>query len=87
MTPKPRSRRLDGELLDVAGAAALLGCSQKMLRARVARQLVPFRKWSGRVLFVKSELLMFLSQLDGCSVEQALANVQQRAGAERVRHA
>lgn len=35
-------RRFDGELLDVRGAAAMLGTSEKLVRSRVERRLIPF---------------------------------------------
>jgi helix-turn-helix protein len=71
-------RRLEGEVLDVAAIAALLGTSEKCVRSRVARQMLPHRKWSGRVVFLRSEVMAFLSKLDGCDVEQALAAVAAR---------
>ncbi|MGH7388850.1 MAG: helix-turn-helix domain-containing protein [Candidatus Rokuibacteriota bacterium] len=71
-------RRLDGEVLDVAGVAQLLGATEKTVRARVARQLLPHRRWGGRVVFMRAELMTFLSKLEGVSVNQALANVAGR---------
>jgi hypothetical protein len=73
-------RRLNGDLLDVSTVSALLGTSEKCIRSRVARQLIPHRKWSGRVVFLRAEVMAFLTQLDGCSVDQALANVATRSG-------
>lgn len=73
-------RRLDGEVLDVAATAVLLGTSQGCIRARVARQLLPHRRWGARVVFLRRELMAFLSKLDGCNVDQALANVAVRDG-------
>ena len=75
-------RRFDGELLDVAGAAVLLGTSEKTIRGRVARQLLPHRKLSGRVILIRRELLDFLDRLPGVRAEQALANVEARNGRE-----
>jgi excisionase family DNA binding protein len=69
-------RTINGELLDVRSAATLLGCSEKTLRARVARRLVPFRKFSGRVVFRRKELDAFLEAMEGCSVKEALKNSQ-----------
>ncbi len=65
-------RRIDGEVLDVAGVARLLGTSEKTIRSRVARQQLPHRRWGGRVVFLRGELLAFLAKLDGCSIEKAL---------------
>jgi len=63
-----------GEMLDVGSAAAFLGISEKSLRARVARRMVPFKRWGKRVCFLRSELLEFLQSLDGCQVDEALQN-------------
>ncbi len=56
-------RHFNGELLDIATASQLLGCSEKTLRARIARRLVPFRKFSGRIVFRRTELERFLANL------------------------
>jgi hypothetical protein len=67
-------------VLDVATVAVLLGTSEKCVRARVARQLLPHRKWASRVVFLRAEVMAFLSQLEGCTVDQALENVAARNG-------
>lgn len=79
---KTLPRRIDGLLLDVASAAALLGMTDRALRARVARRVVPFRKLGGRVLFRRDELIEFFRRLDGCNLDQALANIQARKGGQ-----
>lgn len=71
-------RSFNGSLLDIAKASQLLGCSEKLLRARVARRLVPFRRFSGRIVFLRSELLAFIEQLDGCRPDEARANEAMR---------
>ncbi len=76
-------RRIDGEVLDVAGVARLLGATEKTIRSRVARQQLPHRRWGGRVIFVRAELMAFLAKLGGCSVEQALERQQASGGIER----
>jgi hypothetical protein len=73
-------RSYDGALLDVASASVLLGCSEKTLRARASRRLVPFVRFSGRVLFRRGELEKFLETLDGCTTEEAIANISARQG-------
>lgn len=80
--PGTGRRRLDGELLDVIGAAALLGTSEKCIRSRTARGLLPHRKWGGRVVFLRAELLDFIGKLEGCTVREALDNVATRGGHE-----
>lgn len=72
------ARRINGTVLDVASAAGLLGVSQKCLRARVARGLVPYRRFSGRIVFVRSELEQYVSSLPGVTLEEARRNVAQR---------
>jgi len=74
---KPQT--LQGEILDVSSAATFLGISEKGLRARVSRRMIPFRRWGGRVCFLLSELLDFLRSLDGCRVDEALQNGRERS--------
>jgi hypothetical protein len=89
MTRPPRKRagqptgrrRFDGELLDVAGAAGLLGVTEKAVRGRVARRVLPHRKLNGRVVLIRRELLEFLDQLPGTTVAEALANAKNGAEA------
>ena len=73
-------RRVNGALLDCRWAADLLGVSQKTLRARVARRLVPFRRFGKRIVFVRKELEDFLVTLEGCAADEALANLAVRKG-------
>ena len=88
MKPPPRKsngqacgpRTIDGMIMDLPHAAILLGVTEKMLRARVARKTVPFRHLGGRIVFVKTELQEFLQALDGVNLEKALANLRSRAG-------
>lgn len=67
-------RRLDGEVLDVAGVSRLLGVTEKCIRARVTRQLLPHRRWGSRIVFLRGDVMAFLSKLDGVSVDEALRN-------------
>lgn len=73
-----KRKTINGQLLDIATASHFLGCSEKTLRARVSRQLVPFRKFSGRVVFRRAELEQFIEQLPGVTVAQAQANLAAR---------
>jgi hypothetical protein len=65
-------RAINGELLDVKGAARLYGISPSALRCKVWRRTVPFRKWNGRVVFLRKELERFLMKLPGCTLEEAV---------------
>jgi hypothetical protein len=67
-----------GEILDVTSAATFLGISEKSLRARVARRMIPFKRWGGRVCFLRGELLDFLRNLEGCRIDEALQNGRER---------
>lgn len=73
-----RPRRMNGALLDVHHAALFLGVTEKTLRARVGRRLVPFKRFGGRVVFEKTELEIFLKSLDGCSTDEAIDNLRAR---------
>ena len=73
-TKGARIRGSNGALLDVTTAADFLGVSENAVRKRVERRLIPFRKWGGRVVFLRSELTEFLQSLPGCEVENALQN-------------
>jgi hypothetical protein len=73
-------RRFDGELLDVRGTAAMLGTSEKLVRSRVERRLIPFRRLGGRIVFLRDELTAYQEQLPGCDLNEALANLKLRTG-------
>ncbi len=67
-------RKIAGELLDVGALADLLGISEDMVRARVTRRQLPFKRWSGRIVFLRSEVTEFFDKLEGVSVEEAAVN-------------
>lgn len=71
-------RTIAGAMLDLRGGAAFLGLTEKMLRARVARRLIPFRRFGGRIVFVRRDLETFLAALEGCSAEEAVDNLKMR---------
>ncbi len=71
-------RSFDGITLDVSMSAEFLGWTEKTVRARVARRQVPFRKFGGRIIFLREELEKFMQVLPGCGVEEALINGGQR---------
>ena len=75
-------RRFDGELLDVHGAAALLGVTEKTIRARVGRRTVPFRRFGGRVVFLRKDIEAFINELPGCGLKEAQRNLVVRSGSE-----
>jgi hypothetical protein len=65
-------------MLDVHGAARLTGDTEKGIRAKIARGILPYRRLGGRVVFLRAELLAFLERLPGVRLEDALANVETR---------
>ena len=71
-------RRIAGEALDVRGAATLLGYTEKALRSRVDRRLIPFRRDGRRIVFLRAELLEWLDTLPGCTAAEALQNLEAR---------
>ena len=74
-------RQFNGELLDVRTAAALLGTSEKLVRSRVERRLIPFRRLGGRIVFLRDELTAYQQRLPGCGLDEALKNLAQRTEA------
>jgi len=70
----------NGAILDVATAAALLGTTERTIRARVSRRLLPYRKFCGRVVFVRAELEQFICALPGVTLEEARTNLALRGG-------
>ena len=82
-TDRKRRPPPPGEVLDVASTATFLGVTEKAVRARVARRLIPFRKWGGRIVFLRTELLEFLESLPGCDLPDALQNQATREGDDR----
>jgi len=68
------------EVLDVVSAALLLGATEKAVRQRIARRLLPFRRLGGRIVFLRAELETFLSDLPGVTVDEARENLAAQQG-------
>ena len=66
--------------MDVATTAEdFFSGSEDLVRSRVASGLLPYRKWGGRIVFLRSELEAFFSKsLPGVTLEQARENNQSR---------
>jgi len=73
-------RTLNGAALDVRGAAALVGTTEKTLRGMIDRRLVPFRRLNSRIILLRSELESFLVGLPGCTPDEARGNREARHG-------
>lgn len=59
-----------GVLLDVRGAACLLGLTEKGLRRQVEKGRVPFRRLGRKIVFVTSEIQQWVNDLPGVSLDQ-----------------
>jgi hypothetical protein len=86
-TPKKKQgqgrgpRSLAGAILDVRTVSQVYGGTEKFWRGKVANQSVPFRKWRGRIIFIRSELDAFFStSLPGLTLERAIELEQKRRG-------
>ena len=66
--------------LDVSSTAEFFGMTEKGIRKRVERRMIPFRKWGGRIVFVKEELEKFVDSLPGCSLDEAQINEEKKRG-------
>ena len=71
-------RTINGSLLDVRGAAAFLGTTEKTLRGMIDRQLVPFRRLNSRIVLLRGELENWMVSLPGCTLDEARTNLEAR---------
>ena len=72
-----------GVMLTVLQAAMLLGTDERWVRRRISSHQFPYRKLSGRIVILRSELEAFiadLADLPGCTLREAQANVALRNG-------
>ena len=65
-------------LLYVKDAAQQMNCSEKAIRAHVARGTIPYRKLGKRVVFLREELEQFIRSLPGTTLEEARKNQEAR---------
>lgn len=75
---KTGPQRIDGLTLGVREAAALIGVSEKTVRAQIARGQIPYRHRHRRIYFVRAELEDWLVAAPGVTVKQAVANAAAR---------
>ncbi len=71
--------------LTVAEAAERLGITERAVRQRINRKQLPFRRMNRRVFVPEDDLNRFLEALPGCSVEEALEEMELRQIEERER--
>jgi hypothetical protein len=78
-------RQFNGAVLDVHTTAQIwFGGSEDLVRARVARGLIPFRKFGGRIIFLRHELEeFFANSLPGVTLDEARANLEARQSRSR----
>ena len=62
--------------LTVPEAAARLGITERAAWQRIYRGQLPHRRWGRRVIIPQDELEEFLEKLPGCSVKEALEEIQ-----------
>ena len=74
------ARRIGGKTMGVTETAVFMGTTEKTIRSRIDRGLLPHRRWGGRVIVLQDELLRFLDELPGTSALTAVANVEARLG-------
>ena len=58
--------------LTVPEVAARLGISERAVRQRIYRGQLPHRRWGRRVIIPLDELEEFIKNLPGCTVAEAL---------------
>lgn len=75
-----RPRRFGGEMRDIRGLAEQYDTTETTIRSLVARGLLPHRRLSGRIVFLKSELDRFLLALPGVTADEAIQNILERRG-------
>ncbi|WP_034421932.1 helix-turn-helix domain-containing protein [Candidatus Entotheonella palauensis] len=61
--------------LTVPEAAARLGISERAAWQRIYRGQLPHRRWGRRVIIPLDDLEAFIKALPGCSVEEALDEI------------
>jgi excisionase family DNA binding protein len=73
-----KRRTVNGLLLGVREAAALIGNSERSLRALIAQGVVPARRFAGRIVFRRAELEKWIENLPGLSLKDAELNRKAR---------
>jgi len=73
-------RRIDGAVLDVRSGSLFLGWSEKTTRGLVARRLIPCRRLGARIIFIRAELEAWVTDLRGCTMDEARENLRVRLG-------
>ena len=69
---------INGLALGVPEAAQFYGGTVKQTRGLIERQMIPFRRLGGRIIFLRSELEEWLATLPGVTLDEARANQEAR---------
>ena len=71
---------IQAAILDLRGAACLLGMTEKGLRRQVERGRVPYRRLGRKLIFVRSEIESWFQRLPGLTLEEVDAIRERRNG-------
>ena len=64
----------DDEVMNVRAVAAWLDRTPLSISRLAQRGRLPFRKWGRRMIFYRKEIEAFFQELEGRSVDEAVAN-------------
>lgn len=70
----------DAAMLDVKGAASLLGMTEKGLRRQVERRRVPYRRLGRKLVFIRSEIEAWIYGLPGAKLEEIIFDRERSHG-------
>jgi hypothetical protein len=80
--PAPRTKRaprsFTGAALDVRSCGTFMGTTDRVIRSLVAKGIIPYRRLGNRIVFLRSEIENWLTNLPGCSMEEARRNFRAR---------
>ena len=67
----------DFEVMDIAACAAFLKTTEKAIRHRIERRQLPFRRFGGRIIFLKEEVIAFIRTLPGHAPDPEQLNLRE----------
>jgi hypothetical protein len=71
-------------VLTVADCAAFLGTTEVAIRARIRQRQLPFRRLGRQIVFLRTELPVYLAALPGCLPSDTLSSAESAHPWERV---
>ncbi len=66
----------NGATLRIWEAAIYLGETEAVVRSRIKRGVLPYRRLGGRIVLLRSELDAYLMALPGITLEEARKNIE-----------